>query len=193
MTVRLRDIADIRSGYSFRGRVDNDPAGDLGVVSMRDIVPDQPIDPEQLVYIDSTSLNDVEKYRLREGDVVFQSRGYHNRAAIVGRPLNAIASLGLYNIRAKPERALGFFIAWFFNQPRTQNRIASLAQGTQIPFVTRAELALLSVPLPKMEVQKQIAEMYMVRAKQRHLQKKLDSTTDKLINKITWELASSNS
>jgi hypothetical protein len=128
---------------------------------------------------------------LNEGDVIFQSRGHRNRAAAVEQPVHGIVALGLYRIRAHQERVTGSYLAWYLNQDRTQQRIQSLAQGTQIPFVPRSELASLQVPVPSLEAQRKIAELHQLRQRQRRLQEELDELTDQILSKATWQLANS--
>ena len=35
--ILLKDIVDIRSGYLFRGRLNNDPKGNVAVIQLRDV------------------------------------------------------------------------------------------------------------------------------------------------------------
>jgi restriction endonuclease S subunit len=189
VTIRLRDIADIRSGFPFRSRVENDPAGKLAVIHMRDIQPGLPLVQENLMHIDSTKMSNVERYLLSPGDVVFQSRGHNNRAAALTQPIYGIVALGLYHIRGDQERVMGEYLAWYLNHERTQRRIASMAQGTQIPFIPRTELEMLQIPLPSLELQHKIAELHILRERKRKLQAELDDLTEQLLAAVTWDIA----
>ncbi len=191
MTTRFRDIADIRSGFPFRGRVENDPAGELAVIHMRDIQPGSSLAQENLLHIDAATIQDLDRYLLTEGDVIFQARGHHNRAAAVEQPLYGIVALGLYRIRPDQEQVTGAYLAWYLNQDRTRRRIANVAQGTQIPFIPRTEVAMLPVPLPSFEIQQKITNLHRIRERQRQLQRELDELTDQLLSEATWHVASS--
>ncbi|HNP63503.1 MAG TPA: restriction endonuclease subunit S [Woeseiaceae bacterium] len=192
MNTRLRDIAEIRSGYPFRGRVDNDPDGDVAVVSMRDVIPGQPIVARSLLRISQASIDHVEKHLLEEDDVIFQSRGNRNHAAIIRGPLHGVAALGLYRIRPDHDHVSGEYLAWFLNQERFQRSLSNVAQGSHIPFVPRAELAMMRLPLPSLEDQRRISELHKLRERHRQVQKEMDDLTDKLVSEVTWRLANSS-
>lgn len=191
MNTRLRDIADIRSGYPFRGRVEHDPAGEIAVVSMRDIVPGRPLLKDNLLRINQVDVDNVDRHLLQDGDVIFQSRGHHNYAALVRGPIHGLAALGLYRIRPDTELVLAEYLTWYLNEERFQRRLSNIAQGTHIPFVPRAELAMMPVPIPRLEEQKRVADLHRLRERQKQLQKELDDATDKLVGALTWKLASS--
>ena len=192
MNTRLREVADIRSGYPFRGRVDNDPAGDVAVVSMRDVVPGQPLVATNLLRISQTIVENVEKHLLEEDDVIFQSRGNRNHAAVIRGPLHGVAALGLYRIRPDHDQVSGEYLAWFLNQERFQRSLSNIAQGSHIPFVPRAELAMMRLPLPSLEEQRRISELHKLRERHRQVQKELDDLTDKLVGEVKWRLANSS-
>ena len=192
MSTRLRDVADIRSGYPFRVRVDNDPNGDVAVVSMRDVIPGQPLVVENLLRIDQASIENIEKHLLEEDDVIFQSRGNRNHAAIIRGRLHGVAASGLYRIRPDKDQVSGEYLAWFLNQERFQRSLSNIAQGSHIPFVPRAELAMMRLPLPSLEEQCRISELHKLRERHRQVQKEMDDLTDKLVSEVTWRLANSD-
>lgn len=183
----LGDIADIRNGYAFRGRVVDDPDGDVTVLTIKDIKPDAAPDESELTRIPSAGLNRLERYLLEDGDVVFQSRGYRHNAMVFAGPVPAIAAQGLYQIRPNEAEVAGAYLAWYLNHENYQRQLLNSAQGTQIQLIPRRELAALKVAVPPLEVQAQIVDLAELRQRQKQAQAALDHATDELISGICWQ------
>jgi restriction endonuclease S subunit len=188
----LGDIADIRSGYPFRGRIKNDPAGDLTVLTIKDVKPGQLQDGKERLLVQSCDLNRLDRYQLQQGDVIFQSRGYQHHAATISEPIYGIAAQGLYQIRPLSGDFLGGYLAWYLNHENCQQQLLSSAQGTQTQLIPRAALAALKLAVPPLEIQTQILEVYELRQNQKQTQAKLDETTDRLIAGLCWQKISEN-
>jgi restriction endonuclease S subunit len=95
---------------------------------------------------------------LREGDLVFRSRGRSTGAALVGGDAPpAILAAPLLLIR--PLYILPEFLWWFINCDETQAQLASVAVGTSGQMITAESLRALPVPVPPKEAQRRIAEV----------------------------------
>jgi hypothetical protein len=188
MRQKLRDLADVRAGYPFRGRVVHEHEGDLAVVQMKDIGEVAGLTPHGCLRINSRSVN-PDRHLLQRGDVLIQSRGQKFPAAVVDQPIFGIAALGLYVIRptatATPE-----YLAWFLNLPRTRAALRGIARGTHIPFLSASDLREVEVPLPPLETQRRIAQIEQLRRRERQLADRLRDLNDQLIDEATWRAAS---
>ena len=192
MKCALGDIAEIRSGYPFRGRIRNDPAGDITVLTIKDITPGVVLEGNELTRIQASDLNRLERYLVREGDVIFQSKGYRHQAIVINEPMQAIAAQGLYQIRANGSEVLGGYLAWYLNHENCQRQLLNSAQGTRIQLIPRRGLVSLEVSIPALEVQAQILGLAELRQRQRRAQAVLDETTDQLINGLCWQKTTEN-
>ena len=68
----INDIADVRMGFHFRGRVHEEPNGNALVLQIRDVDEAGRFDPESLTPME---IPNVEKHSLSVGDIVFLARG----------------------------------------------------------------------------------------------------------------------
>ena len=81
MKQRIVDLAEIRSGYQFREKVEHDPDGFVPVIQIKDLTSDFQLHTNDLIRV---SLAKSEPYRVEQGDVLFLARG-HRLGALTGR------------------------------------------------------------------------------------------------------------
>lgn len=148
-------------GYPFRTRLTQAPVGDVSVVQMKDI------DERGLLCLDDAmrvSLPEPKaRHWLREGDILFRSRGRSNKAALVAAQLpKTVLAAPLLLIR--PTGVDSRYLLWFLNCPRAQEQLAGMARGTAVQMISAGSLRSLEVLLPALDRQRQIAEAdYLVR------------------------------
>src|SRR4051794_9139528 len=80
MKKRIRDIAAVRVGYQFRGKVKRDPAGSVRVIQIKDIDDEQRI---RLADLASVNVDRPDPYLTHQGDVLFLSRGHRLYTVVV--------------------------------------------------------------------------------------------------------------
>ena len=103
--------------------------------------------------------NDIEKYQLKNGDIVFARTG-----ATVGKsylikdsPKNAIFASYLIRLRAT-EKTLPDFLYYFFQSPDYWRQITQGQVGGAQPNVNGTKLAKIKFPLPPLPEQKKIVK-----------------------------------
>jgi hypothetical protein len=152
----LGEIADIRLGLAFRSRLEHDALGDVAILQMKDIN-----ESTGLSYSGATRgmlPKERRDFLLREGDLVFRSRGRSTGAALVGSDVPpAVLAAPLLLIR--PLRVLPDFLYWFINSDPAQAQLASVAAGTSVRMISAESLRALQVPVPPVAVQARIAEI----------------------------------
>jgi len=165
---RLGQLADIRTGYPFRGRIDRVEAGNCRLVQMSD------------VRASTGDVSDVQahivvpggpgKHVLHYGDVLFVGRGVRNEAAtFVGDGGNVVAAPHLFVLRPKNELAFPDYLTWFLNLPETQEQIRAMRRGSAVPFIPMSTFADMEVPLPSMEMQNHIAGIQKLSLQEQNL------------------------
>jgi hypothetical protein len=152
----LGAMAEVRSGYAFRSRLQHEPRGSLAVVQMKDV------DGANAVHMSSASRVTLpglaEHHLLRSGDLVFRSRGRSNGAALIsGQVGPAVVAAPLLLIR--PSGVLPEYLAWYLNSPAAQAQLVAMAAGTSVAMISAESLRGLQVPIPQIEHQRRIAEI----------------------------------
>ena len=112
-TCLLKEIADIRTGYSFRSKLEPDTEGDILVVQLKELSDKNTIDISTAVKINMQDVS--ENYLLQKGDLVFRSRGMDSTAAIMDiSSNNVILSAPFQRIRLHDTSAiLPEYLLWY--------------------------------------------------------------------------------
>lgn len=187
----LKDITTIRAGYQFRGGVEPSPEGQYRVVQIKDISADGELSIGELV---RTELDDVRgEHLLREGDLLFISRGPRKQAAVVGEDLsNVIAGAQFFIIKTGPG-VLPEFLAWYINQTPAQRYLTENAVGSNVRIVTRAVLEHLSVEVPPVEDQQKIVKIHQLSLREKMLLETIKERRGWLIESALLKIVQSKS
>jgi restriction endonuclease S subunit len=163
----LKDIAAIRSGYLFRGKIEPDASGRYQVIQIGDITPDARLSAKPLVRV---SLPDVKSTQILEkGNVLFISRGPRKQAAAITDWLeNAIATSQFFILRPAGT-VLPEYLAWYINQRPAQRYIEEHSTGTSVTLINLEALKTLPVETPPMETQARIAQIHQLSLREREL------------------------
>jgi hypothetical protein len=191
MCKRLCDVAEVLTGYPFRGKVMVEDGGDLVAFQIKDLTGQGGLDLAGALRIRGEA--NFHRHLLRANDILMQSRGTANRAVIFEGTVNAIAALGLLIIRPNVDVVRPAFLLWYLNHPKTQDRLRDLARGSTVAFVAKTDVAEFTVPTPPLAVQEQIIVVDQLRRKERAQAAELDQICAKYIDTLTWHAAVSDS
>lgn len=181
--MKLMEIAEISAGYPFRSRIEHDACGSCRVIQMGDINPDDTINWQNLTRTDLVSFKSV--YVVCEGDILFKTRGASHTAVLVDRTEeNIIASLYFFIIRAKEGYVIPEYLAWYINQPPSQQQLNRTAAGTDIRYVKRNSLAEVEIMVPDLATQEKIVELFRLRRKEKQLSDKIQEKREVLVNAV---------
>lgn len=186
----LATIAEVRMGYSFRSRLETDTEGDVAVIQMKDIDDANLLHPEGLARIQMPDLKD--RHLVREGDLLFRSRGITNSAALVGGDLGkTVLAAPLLLIRPKGDIVEPAYLQWFVNHPATQAVLAGQAAGTAVKMISKRVLDGLCVALPSLQRQRHIAEIARLASREAVLLEQLAGRRRALVDGILLRKAQS--
>ena len=164
LLVRLKEIAVVRSGHSFRGSIEEALNGNGYVIQTRDQSADGQISWSKLVRADVAGRKEPEW--LQEGDVIFAARGIRNLASWVSEGdlnalgLPAICSPHYFQIRLdSTEKLLPEFLAWQLNQSVAQRYFQQSAEGTMQVSIRRSLLEETSITIPPLETQRKVVAL----------------------------------
>lgn len=192
MMTPLGTVATISTGYPFRKKVESEPDGDLVVIQIKDLGGPEGVAGTGTIMLRSDRV-DYERYLLKAGDVLFQSRGSRHPAAVIEPKLKGIAATGLHVIRPDTRQVLPEYLAWWLNHPRSQAKFTDeVARGSYIPFVAKADLERFAVPVPPPKVQRQILEVETLRARHEALSRHIEALWNNCAVAATWRAATRN-
>ncbi len=161
MKKRIKDIADIQIGFQFRKKPEMSSLGEYQVIQAKDI--DKLIGHSLVAssLYQLTPGRDATRYEVKDGDVIFMSKGRRNYASLVegmyGR--KTIATGIFFILKLKSEIIMPEFLVWIINQSLVQNVIANISKGSGIPFIARDDFANVSIDIPDMHTQEMIVKL----------------------------------
>ncbi|MBA1146667.1 restriction endonuclease subunit S [Ectothiorhodospiraceae bacterium WFHF3C12] len=172
-SVSIGDIAEVRSGYTFRRATSESDANGLLGLHIGDIRETSVVDPSRLSAIEWQS--EGRPPVLEPGDVVFAAKGSYNRAAVFRDeesqvvPSNQFLVLRVRNSGPiSPE-----FLCWTLNYKETQRRLAELQSGTSIFSISKKALQIFTVSLPPRETQNKLLRLNALWEEERRLSEAL--------------------
>ena len=154
--MKLRHIAQIHMGYTFRGSLKNSTRGNTAIIQMRDATQEGVAQPDQFARAQLDHF--TEHYLLGPGDLIFRSRGLVSTTALITQPLaRTICIAPLMFIRiTRPDLILPAYLQWFINLTSTQEQISTYARGTVVRMIPAESMQGLNVELPTLEGQQKI-------------------------------------
>jgi restriction endonuclease S subunit len=152
--IKLGKIAEIQSGYSFRGAVKDEGRG-TAVVQARDITS---------LYVSSDALPQVKQplsdgRLLRDGDVLLTSRGSFRAGVARLNAVPTVASSSLYVLRVTDESILPEFLALYLNSPTAQTYFKQNAKGATIQSVSVSDIAAFAIPIMPLNQQRLLVDL----------------------------------
>lgn len=155
-TVFLKDIADIRTGYTFRKAVSLEGSANLLGLQISDVRQTKVIDPSTLVPIQWEGKG--EPPILQPGEVALVAKGDKNYAAIfLDQDQQVIPSSQFLIFSVKnTEKLSPEFLCWLLNYPDIQQKLAEFQVGTKIYSISKKSVQGLQVPLPSQEIQEKL-------------------------------------
>ena len=158
MQALLKDISEIRAGYSFRGRIKPRSGGLYSVVQIKDLDVRSFFRPAGLL---RTDLTDVKSnHFVRRHDVLFVARGERKRAVVIDEiGPNTIFGSQFFGCRSMPGIDPAF-LAWFINQKPAQRYFEEHSRGSNVQIITKEVLGRLVITLPPLAIQERIAHVY---------------------------------
>lgn len=176
----LSECAEVLPGFSVRGRMEHQSDGTHQLLLTRHLTDGVPYAYEPAHEMRITPHTRTDSYQVRRGDVVFMSRGDRNRAWVIAHVSEpTIAPVSFYILRSRAGLD-GGYLAWYLNQKPAQAAIDKMRTGAGTPLVQRRAFETLLVPLPGETVQREVAQISGLMARERLLRGRLNEALDRL-------------
>ena len=189
MVLKLKDIATISSGVTFRSRVEISNNGGVRVIQMKDLGDDNFVHLNEIIHVDLSTPKPNQLARL--GDIIFRSRGQTNTAALLQEKVeNTIVAAPLFRVRPDVKKVMPEFLLWWINQPSSQSYLASRSIGTVVKMVSKQGLEDLEVNLPSLEQQRKIADFFSLSMREQQLLEEIKNRRAIYAQGILMQMAS---
>jgi hypothetical protein len=188
---QIKDIAEIRSGYQFRGKVEASDDPNVAVIQIKDLGDRLNVRPGEMITIQlddlvRVRLENPEPHFVRSGDVLFLSRGQRQIAVVISEPVTATIATGYFFVlRPDTNKVRPGFLAWFINQAEFQEMLRPLSRGTHMPLVSKSDFQDLLITLPPLAVQEKILELQNLFDRERELTSALQHKRGELVQAIS--------
>lgn len=193
--IPLGQIADVRSGFTFRGKIEEVIHGNAYVVQIKDIRQRQ--DETGVDLLDLNQMPQIHwdgraKTLVTPNTVLLPARGGYFRAAYTGAESNAlpiIASSQFILIHPKSDKVTAEFICWSLNQPRLQRYLEDIAsQGSSIPMLSTAAARALKLDIPSLATQLKILHLNRIWAQEQQLTRDLLNNRERMLQGMFLQL-----
>ena len=188
---KLKDIASVQMGLTFRTRLEQSRDGNVAVIQMKDFSADNRLDSENLTCV---GVPNVKNHHIaRFNDLIFRSRGITNTAALVDWDGKlTIVSAPLLRIRVNDSSVLPAYLCLYINLPASQAFLQRQATGTMLQLVGKQTLEALDVLIPGPGTQQDIVELYYLTERERGIQKQLSKRRVQLLNNVMKHIAATS-
>lgn len=189
MKIKIKKLATVQTGYSFRSRLEASDSGGVAVIQMKDLLDDNTVGCDGLVKINLEAVK--EHHLVQKGDLVFRSRGSVTTAAVLLEdPGKAVVAAPLLRIRVtKPVTVLPEYLNWYISQRDAQIFLTSRAKGTVQKMISKQTIEDLEVSLPPLEQQKNIVELASLSAREQIILNTLAEKRKQYISTVLMQFA----
>jgi restriction endonuclease S subunit len=159
--MKLKEFAEIKSGYLFRFGIKSDKEGDMKVIQLKDVNDDGVLTINGISSVEFVPSKKTEF--LQRGDILFKAKSNKHVAAMFKSDMkNVIATahyfiISVKNIEIRPE-----YLAWYLNQQPAQVYFGRNASGTRIRVINKQILGELEIMAPELKIQDRIERIYQL-------------------------------
>ena len=150
-------------GYTFRKTIEPDSSGNVFVLQANNIFAGQKIDRTDNLIKTSFTGSRTATF-LQKNDVVLVSRGMGHGAfrsvVFLSDSSNVIASASLFIIRLLDNNVLPDYLVVYLNSIEGQNRLLKIGSGSHFQTLPRREFEKLEIPIPPLDKQKMIVDLF---------------------------------
>lgn len=187
MPIPLSRLAEIRPGFPFRGRIEEDVAGDALVVQLRDVSRESGPDWSQLT---RTRLSGRKPFPfLQDDDILLPIRGNSYFAVHLATvPEPTVAASHFFVLRTDRKRLLPAFLVWQLNYGPAQVYFRQMRAGTDQQGLRRSDVEQIPVVVPPLEQQARFAALAANIRRQQNIFRQQIANADRLLHGLAASL-----
>jgi len=157
----LSDVAELKTGYPFRGKLVASESSDVLAVQMKDVVQNSGINWHSCLPVNLPGKKQPDW--LAPGDILFVVRGNTNYSVLVESlpegDSQAVASPNFYVVRANTTKVLPEYLVWWLNQRACLRYFETNSEGSFTKNVRLSVLGAAPLVLPALEEQHSIVKL----------------------------------
>lgn len=183
MIIKLNEVADIKTGITFRNRLLDNLDGEIEVIQMKDVDAENIIS-ERLVRVSADNIKP--KHVLQAGQIILLAKGKYTSACLITpSSKKRVISSAFFSLKIKhPRFVLPAYLQWFLNQPEAKSYFKSFASGTSMFSLPMSVLKNLDVPIPPLPMQEKVVKTVQLRKQEKSTLLQLEEEKDKYIQQL---------
>lgn len=191
----LGQIADIRSGFTFRGKIEEVRRGNAYLVQIKDIRQHQ--EETDVYLLDTKQMPQIlwggrAKAIVTPNTVLLPARGGYFRASYTSAETSAlpvVASSQFILIQPRSAKVTAEFLCWSLNQPWMQRYLEDIAsQGSSIPMLSTVATKGLKLEIPTTAVQQKILYLNRIWEQEKQLSRELLKNRETMLQGMFLQL-----
>lgn len=157
--LNLNQIAEIRTGHTFKSKISDSPEGTISVFQPGDMAHGELISEPSKVT--ETEIRSLEHHVLRPNDILLGNKGTRFSTYLYNNSLSqrSVAASSFFVIRPNKNLVHPEYLVWFLGRPEITNGLQSLAKGSTVSSLKLSTVGDLKVTVPPMHVQNDITRM----------------------------------
>ena len=198
--IKLCDLAEIRTGFTFREKVEEVDSGNAHVLQIKDV---RNIATDTCGY--TLFADDLPQIDWQGKDnaivspecVLLPCRGEYLKAHyFVGnqdqsKALPLIVS-SQFLILMPNKKVMPEYLCWYLNQSNVQYELRKESQGSKMPMLSVSTVSQFVVEIPSLEIQKRIIELNRIWEQEQHLTQKLLKNREQMMMGMFKQLLQGN-
>ncbi|MFK5894982.1 MAG: restriction endonuclease subunit S [Pseudomonadota bacterium] len=184
ITIKLNKLADIRSGHSFRNKVQHSPdQWDYYVLQLKDVQKNCHIDLDQATRV--KMIKEKTPRTLQQGDILLRARGGYYYSGLFNADIpNVIAAGQFFVLSPNTDIIDPAYLCWYINQPIAQQYLARNDTGSNIPMINKQTISNFPVKLPSLNTQHKIAQIHQNWLKEKRLTEQLLNNREQIMRSM---------
>lgn len=153
----LKEKANIFTGVTTRGRVENNEKGDCHIIQLRDFEYDMSDFAYEPFKVDSNTVPSSQL--LKAGDVLLVSKGTKNKAFLyTGEFSKAVANSAFIVIRLNTSHIKPDFLNIYLNSDVADDYFSTVRSGTSTASLSIDDISTMKIPIPPMQQQDKLCQ-----------------------------------
>lgn len=174
--ISLSGLADILSGVYAK----TDPDGEVAYIQTKDCADVIVTRFASRVLFTSK----MQKNLLKEGDVLFASKGVNYFSVVFRQQEKAVASTSFFVIRLKSSLVTPEYLCWFLRQPSVEAYFKTYQAGSATPLIHKPAVENLEVPVPSLPEQEIIVNIAHLSQREKELQQVISEKKQTIIQQL---------